>query len=358
MFSGDVVIMKLHNIEFLRFIFAVTIVYYHILHSNIIKFVGKNGDYHFLQKLSVNAGWIVECFFIISGYFLYTTLHNSKEDIKEFVLKKIFRLGPVLWLSIIFGIIFFKQSIIVGLFNSLFLQCVGLSLDYKGINWYISPFFWASIFLFSILKTLDSKRQMFFLGALTYLAYVVNITYCNGGFGRETVYGLVNLGLARALAGIGLGYMIAVLLETFKDLNWFSNKRIQTVLVSVIEITSFSFLIKYFLFGLKHKNAFVVVIVFSILFICFVKKQGVLSRSLNRPIFSRVGKYSYSIYVMQQTCFYILAKTIWITPIIQETILCLFCSLVFCVLIGILVYYCVERPMYKKGAELMKGNGF
>lgn len=60
---------KYHNIEFLRFVFSVIIVYFHILHGNIMKYIGSNYDYKTLQILSDNAGWIVECFFIISGYF-------------------------------------------------------------------------------------------------------------------------------------------------------------------------------------------------------------------------------------------------------------------------------------------------
>ncbi len=71
--------MRLHNIEFLRFLFAIIIVYFDILHSNIMKFVGNNEGYYLLQKLSDNAGWIVECFFIISGYFLYKSICEKKK---------------------------------------------------------------------------------------------------------------------------------------------------------------------------------------------------------------------------------------------------------------------------------------
>lgn len=142
---------KYHNIEFLRFVFAIIIVYFHILHANIIKFIGNNHDYIVLAKMSVNAGWIVECFFIISGYFLYKSI-NADNDINiiKFIWKKISRLGPVLIFSCIIGVIFFDQNIYQAIFNSLFLQCIGLSLDYKGINWYISPLFWALILYYTI----------------------------------------------------------------------------------------------------------------------------------------------------------------------------------------------------------------
>lgn len=209
---------RYYNIEALRFLFALMIIYYHILHANIMNYVNENSVYTTLQTLSDNAGFIVECFFIISGYFLCETFFKKTEQSTlDFVLKKIFRLGPVLWFSILVGILGFSQKIQPAVFNSLFLQCIGLSLEYKGINWYISPLFWASIFYFALLKSCENKKANLAIGVLVYFSYLVNISYLNGGFGRETVFGVVNLGLARALAGIGLGYLIGVCLRSFKE---------------------------------------------------------------------------------------------------------------------------------------------
>ena len=320
-----------------------------------MKFINGNNEYYILQKMSNNAGLIVECFFLISGYFLYNSIKNDKESILKFIFKKIFRLGPVLWTSIVLGIVFFKQSYIVGLFNSLFLQCVGLSLDYKGINWYISPFFWAIVFYYIVIKTFDNQRTNVFFCGLVYFCYLANITLCKGSFGRETVYGIINLGLARALAGIGLGYMIGVCLEHIKDIRLIKKDLYRKYLFSLLEIMSSGFLIRYFLFGLGYKNGFVVVIMFSILLICFVKQLGIISTLLNRPVFSIFGKYSYSIYVMQQSSFYILQKTYWKTDVVNDTFLCISSSLAFCVLIGVFVYHFIEKPAYKKGLEVLKG---
>lgn len=339
---------KYHNIEFLRFVFAMIIVYFHILHGNIMKFIGNNYDYKVLAKMSDNAGWIVECFFIISGYFLYKNIIDSKNiSITKFIWKKIARLGPVLIFSCIIGVIFFNQSIYPAIFNSIFLQCIGLSLDYRGINWYISPLFWSLIFYYAIFKNFDNKKIYVSVGGICYFAYLVNISFCNGGFGRETVYGIVNLGLARALAGIGLGILIAKGIDEFREVNFNVNKRIKLLLMSLIEISSTVFLIRYFLFGLKYKNAFIVVIVFSILFICFINKSGILSRILNCRIFSVVGKYSYSIYVMQQISFWIMQRSLWKMNVIDNTVMCIFISLLFSLALGIITYHCIEKPFYR-----------
>lgn len=339
---------KYHNIEFLRFVFAIIIVYFHILHANIIKFIGNNHDYIVLAKMSVNAGWIVECFFIISGYFLYKSI-NADNDINiiKFIWKKISRLGPVLIFSCIIGVIFFNQNIYQAIFNSLFLQCIGLSLDYKGINWYISPLFWALILYYTILKKFENKKAYVFVGGICYLTYLVNINYCNGGFGRETVYGIINLGLARALAGIGLGLLIGKILDELKLYCFRINPKLKLLIMTFLEISAFVFLIRYFLFGLKYKNAFIVVIVFSFLFISFINRNGILSRVLNNCVFSLFGRYSYSIYVMQQISFWIMQKTLWKTQIIENTSICILVSLIFSIILGIITYHLIEITSYK-----------
>lgn len=339
--------VKYHNIEFLRFVFSIIIVYLHILHSNILPYIGMNNDYLVLRELSRNAAYIVECFFIISGYFLYKNLNDSNNiSITKFILKKIARLGPVLIFSCIIGVIFFHQSIYPALFNSLFLQCIGLSLDYRGINWYISPLFWALIFYYSLFKLFDNKKLYIFVGCICYVFYLANINYCDGRFARETVYGIINLGLARALAGIGLGILIGKGIDEFNGITFRINKKIKFLIISFIEISSTIFLIKYFLLGLKYKNAFIVVIIFSILFICFINQCGALSKLLNLRIFSKLGKYSYSIYVMQQISFWIMQKSLWKMSIINNTVMCIIISLFFSIFLGIITYYIIEKSFY------------
>mgnify|MGYP001522122991 CR=1 FL=1 len=63
---------KLYSVEFLRFIFACVIVYFHFLHTNIMNYTGGSAFY---QKLADNCSGdkLVECFFILSGFFLFFT---------------------------------------------------------------------------------------------------------------------------------------------------------------------------------------------------------------------------------------------------------------------------------------------
>lgn len=61
---------KLYSVEFMRFIFAVVIVYFHIIHVYIRSYSGDIAIFRRCYDNCVFAGSAVECFFIISGYFL------------------------------------------------------------------------------------------------------------------------------------------------------------------------------------------------------------------------------------------------------------------------------------------------
>lgn len=209
---------KLKNIESVRFLFAVTIVYFHILNSNIIPFIGNNKLYLELQKSGFHQATIVECFFIISGYFLFQTLlHKPDLSISQFIVNKVVRLWPVLAFSIIISVIFGWVNRYEAIFQILFLQCIGISLDYKGINWYVSPFFWGIIGIFALIKIFKREKGSFFLAIAVYFSYVTNINYLNGTFGRDTIWNFLSLAMLRAIAGIGLGYFIGLTWETFSE---------------------------------------------------------------------------------------------------------------------------------------------
>lgn len=354
---------RLYNIDFLRFIFAIIIVYFHVLHSNIMPYIGINEEYHILQKLSSNAYTIVECFFVISGFFLFYTCTNSHINIWDFLFKRVVRLWPVLFFSIIIGVAFFHQNKVISIINTLFLQCIGISLDYKGINWYISPLFWGSLFLYSLTKCFNNKTAVLWIAILTYFGYAININVTNGGFGRETVLGFLNLGLLRALAGLGMGYLIALASESLRTDQILTPPILPTLLLpykdkikiglfTILETGCFCYLIGYFIFGLNNRNKIIVVILFTLLFLSFIFKEGLLAKVLDRPIWGNMGKYAYSIYVLQQIGFWILQRTVWQSFMVNHVFLCLLISVAFCAGLGVMTYYIVEKPCSRWGAKV------
>lgn len=286
----------------------------------------------------------------MSGYFLYISMQKKNESVFQFAMKKIIRLWPVLAFSTIFVFVFGHfnvQNIFTQLLNLLFLQCIGLSLEYKGINWYLSPLFWGLLFYFSLYKNLNRQKSLFLTLVLVYFGYLANISFTNGGFGRGTVWGIVNLSLCRALAGVGLGAVLATLLSDLENVHIeVISGKTKKILASIFEVSTFVGLCYYFFTPLKY-NAFIVIPLFSILFILFVKKVGYFSSVLNCSIFALFGRYSYSIYVMQQTSFWILQKTLWQTTIVNHIAVCLMLSLLSSFFIGVITYHLIEKPAGK-----------
>lgn len=342
--------IKKYNIELLRFVFSVIIVYFHILHSNILPYVQDIPSYLTLMQQCRNAQYIVECFFIISGYFLLNSIREEKYGFLHFFWKKVSRLWPVLAFSIVCSFLFIplNGNLLNSILDLLFLQATGLSLAYKGINWYISPLFWTMLFYFAVLKKRENQKLLL-VAIITYLAYLVNISVLNGGFGRETIMGIFNLGMCRALGGIGLGILLRILIENLNDLRIEIHPKVKTLLLNVIEIFSMVFLFAYFFGFVHYQNRFIVIPMFALLFLSFISQNGILSKKLNQPYFSILGRYSYSIYAMQQISFYILQRTLWKTDIVYNIWLCIGVSEIISVLIGVIIYHCIE----KKGAGLL-----
>lgn len=352
-----------NNIDALRFVSSLIIVYYHILHSNIMDFVGDNAQYQILQGKSGDAGCIVEMFLIIAGFFLYYSYSNHPQmGIMEFILSKLFRLWPVLFFSIAASSLLYRKFSYASLLNVFLLQCIGISMDYKGINWYVSPFFWSLILYYVLLKSVDSKKQNIVIPLMVYFSYVINLNYTNGGFGRETIYNVFSLGFLRCIAGIGLGYCLGRIIEClyvprYRKIFHISNKVIETIVYSTVEVVCFAFTIYYTVCGrIPYSNKFVFVIVFSTLFVCFVLKKGILSKLLDHKLFGKLGQYTYAIYVMQQFSFDILKRTMWKNrAFVSHESICLLFSIGFAIAMGIGVFYIVERPciqFYKRRMNL------
>lgn len=345
---------KNNSIEFLRFIFCVIIVYYHILHENIMDYIGANSTYMVLQGKCGWAGYIVECFLVIGGLYLYVAEQKKKErPFIERILDKFVRLWPVFAFYVLICVIFYKMKIEEAVFEVCFLHCTGISLNFKGIIWYIAPYFWASLLIMLVLRSFNEKHSTLILGLTCYAGYLININYCHGGFGRATINNLLSLGFVRVYSGIAFGVLLAIFLHQYE--NTFGKslskyKMLNTILYTFLEILCLATLVMKFLLGFgTWSNAFIIIILFSFLFVSFVKKNGIVSCMLDRKICGILGRYSYSIYVMQQISFYILRDTVWKNTSLLEnhTYISLCISIVFSILVGVLTYHIIERPAIK-----------
>lgn len=351
---------KLYNIEFIRFVFAICIIYFHLLHSYIMPHTKNSNVYQYLSDQVLYSKYIVECFFIMSGYFLYHTIRNHPDwTVGTFVCKKISRLWPSLACSVIIMAAFFGKTFYASFLDLLFLQSSGLATDWKGLNWYVSAFFVAEVFYFLLDKCVNDPNKMKLITCLlVYFGYELNISGTDGEFGRNMIYGVFNMGVARAIAGVGLGYLIGQIYES-ASAKWRARRTVsntkdikETVVISCLELVTLIMLIINFFFNkYAYENQFIVVVLFAAFFICQLTGKGAFSRITNNPVAGFAGKYAYSVYVMQEVAFAVMKHTWWKSEdfIYDHVVISLGISVFMAVAIGILTYYLIEKP----GAKIM-----
>ena len=72
------------------------------------------------------------------------------------------------------------------------------------------------------------------------------------------------------------------------------------------------------------------------------------------PIY-KLGKYSYSIYVMQQLSFNFLEKSLWkYSSLLDNVSLTMTLSLLFLFIVGVLTYYLIEKPGRKLVYKILR----
>ncbi len=342
-----------YNIDFIRFILAIEVVYFHILHSSIMGYTGDNAVYTHLADMSAMGGRAVELFLIIGGYFLYRSFCKSGSE--SFVIqagRKAMRLWPVVAFYAVFAFIFNLEKIENIIYMASFTYSTGLSVDNAGVLWYIGPYFLVTLFILLLLKNMKRGHYVILLSVMVYFGYVINIVSTGGSFGRTVVLGFLSLAMLRVLAGIGLGVLLAVFNEEhgkhFKQMN--NAKMWYKIIWTLIEAGLSIALIKLIILGDGSiDKGFLTVILFVVLFISIVNKKGFISQALDRPVLGALGKYSYSIYVIQKLGFFLLRKTLWKNAELLEgyPALSIFLSVLIIVGMGIGLYYLVEKPFVK-----------
>lgn len=350
---------KVHSIEFLRTFFCLTVIFYHVTMGSIIPYTNGNAFYKWCSSAFANSGFVVECFFIISGYFLMASMRKRPDEgALQFLASKFRRLWPVFLVSTII-----TQLMTYGIWtdtviNSLFLQMTGLTFSFRGTNWYVSAMFWSLVFYFLLFKCVGCRyRRCFAVLLISWAAYAINMqTHAPVGFGREVALGFLSLGLLRGIAGVGLGILINEFVEEVRPrfvgrLDW------RVVLLSTaLELLAASLLIGHLFFrGWTCKSHFILVVAFAVLLPLLVLQAGLVSRLLNHRALGVLGKYTYSMYVMQQAGFWILQKTLWLDTafVADHAGMTLAISVAVPALVGVAAYYLIELP----GARLLDAIG-
>ncbi len=315
--------MRIQNIEFLRFLFAIIIVLFHGGHA------------------SQDGYLAVEMFFILAGYFLACSAEKIKhQTLNEFVLNKWARLWPLFAVAVILA----GGNLYDMIFKLLLLHATGLTLKYQGFIWFVAPFFWSMIFYFLILKKYDISKAVLLIIAIIYISYVFIINYDNGNFNiRQTVYAVFPLAILRAIAGVGLGILLVPLFTKIKQLMPLQFTKKTFLIVGMVEGILLFFLVYNMIFhNLKYDNKLIFILFFVFELFLFIERKGFISKFLNKTYFGFMGRYAYAIYIMQALGLKVASKF----DLGKKCNIAL--ELAIVTGLGILGYHLIEKPAYTK----------
>lgn len=340
-----------YHVEALRFILASVIVLYHILHSAIIPYTGEASDtYNRYAQLTDSASLLVQCFLVMGGYYLYGTL-KKKPAFWSFLTGRFIRLWPVLAFSVLILVLTGYESFEDAFLDMFMLRATGLSLSWRGIIWYIGPFFWCSVLIGGLFSCMSHSKATVLVCTLSWIGYGISVNYLHGGLGRDTIWSWLSLAMVNVFGGLTLGMVCRMLQEAVRRKKARFSSKMKLMRFSLVSIFEISYCIYLFMVVLLNKgvpkNKLVFTLLFALFFAVFSCGEGILSKAMNNRILGLCGKYSYCIYMMQQISFYVMMRTIWVwfpQEILLHPKLMLLLSTIISILFGIGTYYAVEKP--------------
>ena len=352
---------RLKNIDFLRVLACLAIIIFHIFRPEFMYMKNFHDIdlYNSLVNMTKDGQIGIELFFIISGFFFVYKL-NTNYSLFEFIKNKIIRFHPVLISIIIISFLVSLTGIIQWDFykNLFYIFCLpGTGLVYKSYPtqvdqfWFCSSLIWVLALFFYLRKNFEKKSVNLFIAIGIFFAYSLIIqTQCGALTNTTKIHYYIFIpGLLRAFAGIGIGYFIG---------EWYINnidkiKQTTCNIYSVIFLTICEFICMYFMINnlflhrVNCRNKLIFVIVFTITMILFLYKRGLISRLLDKDIFVKLGKYTYSLYMVHIFILFLFRSLLWTKHpywVHCHPVLNLITIISVILVSGVMLYYIIEKP--------------
>ena len=352
---------KFLNLEVLRIIGCISIVFIHLFSHQLLDAVDKVEIYAKLARLNSSGRMAVEMFFIISGL-LFSIKLDLNQSILDFVKKKLIRLYPVLVFvvfasAIICALGLIEFSIFDDLLALFLLNGTGLVLrivNTTGPFRYVSAMLWTMLLFMYLLKNFEKKYVDLMIVLLIFFSYTFIIHALNGRmYGPVfTYYNFINIGMLRAFGGIGLGYLIGEWYKIYSEKIEHAMVSTKTkILITLSEFACLFFIVyNLLLHDIKFDNRIIFVIVFAITIMLFISKKGFISKFLDNKVFSKISKYTYSIYMTHLLTIMALSGSLWKncqTFVYEHPVSNIATTLLLVTTFGIFTYHVIEVPSAK-----------
>lgn len=235
----------------------------------------------------------------------------EKKTLREILYSKFVRLWPALFVSVVFCFVLYllKISTFHITANILMLLFIGRGLfevptTEIGVAWYTSSLFCSFVILYLIYKMFTDKSKYIF--AFVSVLFYSSLFIKGNPYSEPLVFNnLINFFLMRGLAGLSTGYVLYYFLNTQKYI--IKNK----ITATIFEILLSIFFVCITLFKDIQYSYPIIIISFLFLFSLMVKKDGYFFKILNKPFFSFLAKYSYTIFIIQENIFRYFINKLW-----------------------------------------------
>jgi peptidoglycan/LPS O-acetylase OafA/YrhL len=354
---------KIAELESIRGLAALLIIFVHTPHWNP----------NFESRIVHNAYLMVELFFVLSGFVIYTSYSskiNTYKDLFRFQFLRFSRLYPVHLLFLIIFLLIefakyyvqnntgiiginkpaFQENNLTALFQQIFLlQAIGptgniLTFDYPA--WSISvEFYTYLIFGVIILFTHKFKQLVLLIVFIISLLLLIN----KATFGFES--------LLRCISGFSLGCLCAYIISKFPTV----------VLPSFLSFFTFISIILFLEFKTESQSDVVIYFLTAALILTIVlSNNGFIKKVFKCKVLTWLGSISYSIYMSHALVVHIVDK--FIIAILKKPVILIenirtsqlsvpetffaYTVIIFTVLvISQIVYKYVEQPFRTKSRQ-------
>lgn len=330
------------EIEFIRFLMSILIVYYHLTPILAELFPDETVYLAMTRKNWHIGGVCVSAFFVLSGFFF----HRSRvweQDTVCFFLKKAVRFWPALAFSLL---VHFENA--TDFLNLLYIN-TGLGVITSGssnpASWYICNLLWL-LLIFQLWFKRSEERGGIDYGACVGIVLIASSMLAhrtNSGYWQiamEQIPFLTN-GILLGVFGITIGILTSKLMETLNIYHILIRNKYTVSGVWIVILAYFVYIITFL--EKKYELIYYLAVFLALLF--FSLQEGVLSELLTNKLFDFLGRSSYAIYMMQFPCFYYLKKLIakegmWQSNPFSMVIF----GVGFCIIVGIVTHLLIEIP--------------